>query len=55
MKKEEYRAAIKKFNLGITTYRKAIKTAQSDKWKNYARAGIKRAKKLIKTSKEAMW
>ena len=55
MKKEEYRKAIKRFKIGISNYQKAIKISSSKRWKKYAKDGIKRANKLIKTSKEAMW
>ena len=55
MKKQEFRKSIVKFNLGISNYRKAIDIAKSERWKKYAKDGIKRAKKLIKSAKEQIW
>ena len=55
MKEQTWNPALDQFNRAISIWQKTFDEAQTEEWKEYAREGIKRAKKLIGEVKKVRW
>lgn len=55
MKEQKWNPALDQFNKAIDIWEKTLEKAQTEEWKEYAREGIKRTKKLIEEVKKVRW
>jgi len=55
MKNQEWNPAIERYEKAVAIWKETIRKASDEEWKEYARKGIARAKKMINEVKKVRW